>query len=111
MGKGAYALLGKNNAKIVDLFHHEFGHILESRQWFVGLDGFYKIIAPESIASSALGSSNFANNYWTETWANQLSEDYFGSVFKNIAKYPSASLSNYNLSKFLALKVVNVLNP
>lgn len=110
VGKGAYSLLGKNNAKIIDLFHHEFGHILQSRQSFVGLDGFYKIIAPESLASSSLGSSNFANNYWTETWANQLAEDYFGSAFTYIDKYPSASLSNFNLSKFLVLKAFNILN-
>lgn len=108
VGKGAYSLLGKS-AKIRDLFHHEFGHILQSRQSFVGLDGFYNIIAPESFASSALGTSNFANNFWTETWANNLSEDYFGVAFRDIVKYPSASLSNFNLSKFLALKVINIL--
>ena len=110
VGKGAYSLLAKSNAKILDLFHHEFGHILESRQWFVGMEGFYKIIAPESLASSSLGTTNFANNYWTETWANQLSENYFGTPFTNTIKYPSASLSNYNLSKFLILKAYNILN-
>lgn len=59
--------MAKGNSKVIDLFHHEFGHILEYRQWFVGLDGFYKVIAPESIATSALRSSDFAN---------YLSQDY-----------------------------------
>ena len=81
-----------------DLLHHEFGHILESRQSFVGVDGFYRVIAPESLVTSKLGS--FANNYWTETWANSLSNDYFGYGFYNSIKYPINSLSMLNYAKF-----------
>jgi RHS repeat-associated protein len=98
VGKGAYSLLGRNNKSINDLFRHEFGHILEYRQPFVGLEGFYKVIAPESLLTSNM---SFANNYWTETWANHLSNSYFGGVFNNLTKYPSAPLSFFNFCKFL----------
>ncbi|UFH34663.1 hypothetical protein [Flavobacterium acetivorans] len=102
VGKGAYTLLGKGNENVKELFRHEFGHILQYRQSFVGLEGFYKVIAPESLLTSNM---SFANSYWTETWANHLSNNYFGSVFNNLTKYPSSPLSIFNFSKFLALKL------
>lgn len=82
-----------------DLLRHEFGHILESRESFVGLKGFYKIIALESLATSNLP---IANNYWTETWANHLSTNYFGyGGFYDQIKYPALPLSDFNRAKFL----------
>ena len=100
IGKGAFGLIG-NNDQINDLMMHEFGHILESRQSFVGLEGFYKVIAPESLLTSRM---SYANSYWTETWANHLSENYFGKCFLNSVKYPSSNLSGDNYLKFFNYK-------
>ncbi len=81
-----------------DLLRHEFGHILQSREPFVGLTGFYKVIGPESLATSRLP---FADRYWTETWANHLSTNYFGyGGFYDDLKYPSLPLSGFNRAKF-----------
>ena len=96
VGKGAYSLLGKN-LYVNDLFRHEFGHILEYRQPFVGLINFYKVIGTESLLTSNM---SFADSYWTETWANHLSNNYFGGVFNDFTKYPAAPLSFFNFCKF-----------
>jgi len=100
VGKGAYSLLGKGNKKVADLFRHEFGHILQSRQPFVGLDGFYKVIAPASIKSAATSTYVEHNAFWTETWANHLSNEYFGGTFNAISAYPTSPLSLNNFLKF-----------
>lgn len=100
VGKGAYSLLGKGNEKIADLFRHEFGHILQSRQPFVGIDGFYKVIARESIWSAATSTYAEHNSFWTETWANSLSNNYFGGSFNYPSVYPISSLSSSNFLKF-----------
>ena len=57
------------------LLQHEFGHILQYRE--VGAKAYYTCIAPQSMASAC--RSEFKHDrFWTETWANHLSKNYFG---------------------------------
>ena len=88
------------------LLQHEFGHILQSK--IVGLDAYYGVIAPESLwsaARSTYGNWNH-NTFWTETWANYLSHNYFGlkSVLNN-SVWPIQNISIQNAAKFGVYKV------
>ena len=91
VGKGAYALRDIfGDSGTYDLFTHEFGHILQAKK--VGEAAFYDIIAPSSGYSATVNSYRGHNQFWTETWANQLSYDYFTNrnlpfnLLENIAK-------------------------
>lgn len=76
IGKGAYALRDiYGDSGTYDLFTHEFGHILQAKK--VGEAAFYDIIAPSSGYSATVNTYKGHNQFWTETWANQLSYDYF----------------------------------
>lgn len=72
---------GGNQGKA--LLQHEFGHILQYRM--VGPKAYYTLIAPESLAS-AFRSEIKHDYFWTETWANYLSREYFGANWLG-AKY------------------------
>lgn len=86
-----------------DLLRHEFGHILQARQPFVGVANFYGIIGPESLASAARHGINghSHSDFWTETWANNLALRYFGNPFSDPIKFPSSPLSAVNFMKFM----------
>jgi len=72
-----------------ELMQHEFGHILQARR--VGVGTFYGIIGKESLLSAAFSHSH--NTYWTETWANYLSQQYFGSAYIPSAQFPVQDIS------------------
>jgi len=102
VGKVAYNLrnvFGDNGT--YDLFSHEFGHVLQGKK--VGIPAFFDIIASESLNSATFNIYSGHNEFWTETWANQLSYDYFtkrNMVFDlkvNFAK----PLSKENITKFI----------
>ena len=98
VGKGVY-----NSGRYPLLLQHEYGHILQADK--VGMRAYYGVIAKESLASSTLerissGSWNH-NNYWTETWANYLSNQYFGSVYVQSAIYPIQNISTFNYLRLL----------
>ncbi|WP_456076863.1 RHS repeat domain-containing protein [Hoylesella timonensis] len=61
------------------MMQHEFGHVLQYRK--VGIDFYYEVIAKES-AMNCNGIWPYNDipheEYWTETWANYLSKQYFG---------------------------------
>jgi len=97
VGKGAYALKANAQSGTFDLFQHEFGHILQFRQPFVGYYGFYHVIGPESLLFSA---TSFSNNYWTETWANFLSSQHSGTLFYDTVRFPIQDISIFNKAKF-----------
>ncbi|WP_228412652.1 RHS repeat-associated core domain-containing protein [Chryseobacterium sp. SC28] len=91
VGKGAYSLrdiFGKSGT--YDLFTHEYGHVLQAKK--VGEAAFYDIIATSSLYSATTNTYDGHNQFWTETWANQLSYDYFSNrnlsfnLLANIAK-------------------------
>ncbi len=71
------------------LMQHEFGHILQSRR--VGTGTFYGIIGKGSLISAAFNHSH--NTYWTETWANYLSQQYFGGAYLPTDRFPVQNIS------------------
>jgi len=95
VGNGAY----RNGNLFPHLMQHEFGHILQYRLIQaslgaqVGLDRYYRIIGMNSFASAtketfSLGIYNH-NEFWTETWANYLSQQYMGdSYLFDLKNYP-----------------------
>lgn len=69
-----------------DLLWHEFGHILQARQY--GSTYFYSVIAPASLQSAASDPAHH-RTFWTEVEANTLSFYYFN--FPNnwkLSEYP-----------------------
>lgn len=82
-----------------NLVAHEFGHVLQSKLWWVGADGFYKIIGAESLASATFNPSGHSG-FWTETWANYLSHNYFSGQSWDFINYPVQNIRWYNLLKF-----------
>ena len=78
-----------------ELLQHEFGHILQYRKW--GADVYYNIIAPESLFSAATsGPLHEHHKFWTETYANYLSKEYFGAKWLGGPKYPAQDISSFN---------------
>ena len=76
------------------LLQHEFGHILQFRE--VGAKAYYSLIAPASLAS-ACRSEIKHDCFWTETWANYLSKEYFGANWLgNKYKYIAQPLNSIN---------------
>jgi len=51
---------------------------------------YYRAIAPESFASAAMHEKWGWNHdtFWTETWTNYLSSQYFSDIEWNYCKYP-----------------------
>lgn len=77
------------------LVHHEFGHILQARK--LGLYAYYDCIGTNSVASATFDGilPHWKHqNFWTETWANHLSKEYFGTKsLLNSFNYPARDLS------------------
>ncbi|UKK53729.1 FKBP-type peptidyl-prolyl cis-trans isomerase [Prevotella sp. E2-28] len=79
---GIFAADGVFTSSQIDgivMMQHEFGHVLQYRK--VGKDFYYRVIAKES----AMNCNDIwpydgipHAEYWTETWANYLSKQYFG---------------------------------
>lgn len=105
---GILAGLGVYENKVVDMLQHEFGHILQYREY--GADAYYKIIAPEAQASyhRALKYNKLSlhYNHWTETHANFLSQRYFGAKWQGGAgtNYPAANISLINEIRLRSVK-------
>jgi len=68
----------------LDLMKHEFGHVLQYR--LIKSNAYYRVIGTSSLASASLhgvdGHSH--NKFWTETWANYLSQQYHGGAWNTI---------------------------
>lgn len=92
----------------VALLQHEFGHILQYRM--VGSDAYWNVIAPESFASASLTSYRAHDNFWTETWANFLSNGYFGkSWIGPIGKYPIQNISSFNMCRLRTAQILGLM--
>lgn len=86
LSKGEFTMNG-NSIPTEELLQHEFGHILQAR--IAGLIPYYRVIAPESLASAAMDGvlQHVHRQFWTETWANFLSSIFFGQqslLIKNL---------------------------
>jgi len=104
VGKGVY----RND---FNFMAHEFGHILQYREH--GALAYYNVIAPESLNSAMTNSYSGHNNFWTETYANYLSRNYFYNQYVmngmdyfswNYRVNPVQNISPANLSRLLRLK-------
>jgi len=83
---GVGIFVNPNDVDNIDLLRHEFGHILQARNW--GMNFFYEKIVPASL-KSASGNKYWHMNTWTEWSANRLSYIYFGKPDDwNHSKYP-----------------------
>ncbi len=81
------------------LIQHEFGHGLQFR--ILGLDLYLRVVAKESLSSAIKNPGVVHENLWTETWANYLSSQYFGTKYLPSAKYPVKNIDPYNSSRLL----------
>lgn len=103
---GQGIIVGKHTysrAYDMGLVKHEFGHILQSR--VVGYKSFYSVIGKKSIISAARHGRNGHNHnlFWTETWANKLSYEYFGSSSTwDLTRFPIGDLSFFNVLQLIA---------
>ncbi len=91
-----------------NLMQHEFGHILEANK--VGMVGYYGMIAKESVLSAEMnGHLGWEHkNFWTETWANFLSKEYWGSSYVWSSDFPVRDISWFN---WIRLKQFSFLMP
>jgi RHS repeat-associated protein len=96
-GRGIIVGKGVGTKGVYDeLLQHEFGHILQARE--VGIKAYYTVIAKESLISATfqgVGGWNH-NTFWTETWANYLSSQYFGSRYIMSSEFPIQNISTFN---------------
>ena len=82
------------------LLQHEFGHILQYRGW---KKAYWPLVAKESVISAKSHNSTH-HKFWTETWANYLSKEYFGErwlgTYTRFKKwYPAVNISPENLKR------------
>ena len=97
VGKGAFS-----RGLDMGLVRHEFGHILQAR--IVGNLTFYTVIGKESLISASLhGVGGHSHDlFWTETWANFLSFEYFGKPgYWNSIRFPIQDISRFNKIRLL----------
>ena len=95
VGKGVFTLNANNT-----LMQHEYGHILQANK--VGLIDFYRVIGKESLLSASMDGilGHVHQKYWTETWANFLSNSFFGSKYISSNKFPIEDINWVNRLKF-----------
>ncbi len=110
---GIFAVKGTLTSKLplfkeagTALLQHEFGHILQYR--LVGRNAYWGLIAKESFNSARYHSSNHYE-FWTETWANYLSKEYFGKEWYGLRRrfreaYPAINISPENLNRVNSFK-------
>lgn len=93
---GLGIFIGLYSTDNIDLLRHEFGHILQYREW--GFIRFYWSIAPASLRSAnrANKDSSFVHmDTWCEWSANRLSYHYFNKPLDwNMAAYPIRNKSS-----------------
>ncbi|MCM1078367.1 MAG: RHS repeat-associated core domain-containing protein [Bacteroidales bacterium] len=92
------------------MMQHEFGHILQYRK--IGADGYWLVVAPESLASVTFHPSGH-DNFWTETWANYLAKGYFraGWLGGDDSGFPAQNISTFNLLRIHAAQYRVRSNP
>ena len=104
LSKGQYSI-HSSSLYTKQLLQHEFGHILQARK--VGMVAYYSIIAKESFISASFDGINGWSHdlFWTETWANYLSQNYFGAN-SLINSWPSQNISWFNYLRLLSANII-----
>lgn len=92
---------------------HEFGHVLQYLKH--GVNAYYGIIAPESAASAIFNSIEQHFHFWTESYANYLSFNYFKpQIVKgviplwNFKEYPVKNINLFNLFRLNIAKSLHI---
>ncbi len=96
VGQGVYGVYEQRY-----LLKHEFGHILQAR--IVGSFIFYLFIGLPSLISAWTNGFGAGHRFfWTETWANHLSKEYFKDPNWPIAIFPCKKplFSNFTFKIF-----------
>lgn len=87
---GIGIFVNPKDANNIDIFQHEFGHVLQARKWGYGY--FYTTVASASLeAASKANNGTLGYPYmdtWTEYSANALSSFYFGNKYQSSSQYP-----------------------
>ena len=97
VGKGVYTNGGING---LAMLQHEFGHVLQYR--IVGPVLYYGVIAKESLLNCGVDKvlgTNTHDTFWTETWANYLSKQYFGVNWQGLEYNTKQSFLRYYPSR------------
>ena len=87
------------------MMQHEFGHILQYRIY--GAGAYWHVIAPESFINAACTSTH--DKFWTETYANYLSKNYFGNAWIGGNDYPIKNISFFNETLLKACKSIELM--
>lgn len=93
VGKGVFT---GGKLRGLAMIQHEFGHILQYRE--IGPKAYWTVVAPESLIDCATRPKEHYR-YWTETWANFLSQKYFGNKWIRSLQYPAKNISFINQIK------------
>jgi hypothetical protein len=96
VGKGVFTHFSINGRT---LMQHEFGHVLQYR--IVGERNYYTVIAKESLFNCTVDPSTH-DTFWTETWANYLSKQYFGTKWYGLEKFAISTQLRYFPSKSIS---------
>ena len=93
VGRGVFTSCTKNGRAMMQ---HEFGHVLQYR--IVGERKYYTVIAKESLINCTLDPSTH-DTFWTETWANYLSKQHFGTKWYGVEYFKYSNRYRYYPSK------------
>ncbi len=93
VGRGVFTSCTKNGRAMMQ---HEFGHVLQYR--IVGERKYYTVIAKESLINCTLEPSTH-DTFWTETWANYLSKQHFGTKWYGFEYFKYSNRYRYYPSK------------
>ncbi len=110
---GIGIISGKTGIKQRDLLRHEFGHILQFREW--GFIFYWFRIAPASLLSARKANKTIFYKHmgcWTEWSANLLSYHYFKEPLDwDFVRYPiQTTAEDINaLPKYLRHKINSIL--
>ena len=91
--KGVFTGNSENGRAMVQ---HEFGHVLQYR--IVGEKNYYRVIAKESLLNCSKIKPYDKiphDEFWTETWANYLSKQYFGVTWHGLDTYEDKTQLRY----------------
>ena len=102
-GEGVFTSGLRDGAAMIQ---HEFGHILQYRM--IGSYAYWHVIAPESLVNATFFPKTHGK-FWTETWANYLSKNYFGTKWLGGTEYIAQEISKFNWFRIKLVQIQGLL--
>ena len=102
-GEGVFTSGLRDGAAMIQ---HEFGHILQYRM--IGSYAYWHVIAPESLVNATFFPKTHGK-FWTETWANYLSKNYFGTKWLGGTEYIAQKISKFNWFRIKLVQIQGLL--